>query len=45
MNRGALAFLRFSSSFSAQLTVDEIMARVAENQDRAEAARTAWVYD
>jgi hypothetical protein len=26
------------------LTVDEIMARVAENQDRARQARTEWVY-
>jgi hypothetical protein len=26
------------------LTVDEIMARVAENQDRAKQARTEWVY-
>jgi hypothetical protein len=27
------------------VTADEIMARVAENQDKAQAARTSWVYD
>ena len=29
----------------APLTVDEIMARVAANQDRAEKARTSFVYE
>ena len=29
----------------AQLTANEIMSRVAENQDRAEVARAAYVYD
>jgi len=32
-------------SSPAPITVEEIMARVAANQDRAEKARTAFVYE
>ena len=34
-----------ASSAAAQLSADEIMSRVAANQDRAEAARASYVYD
>jgi hypothetical protein len=37
--------LLFSGAAYAQLTADEVMARVAENQDKAQAGRASWVYD
>jgi hypothetical protein len=45
MTRACFLFLVSFEVVSAQPTADEIMARVAENQDKAEAARAAWVYD
>jgi len=45
MKRTAFLVLLSCGVTLAQPTADEIMARVAENQDRAEAARTAWVYN
>jgi hypothetical protein len=45
MKRVCVLFLVSSGVALAQPTAEEIMARVAENQDKAEAARTAWVYD
>jgi hypothetical protein len=39
-----LFLLLLLQSAAPPLTVDEIMARVAENQDRAKQARTEWVY-
>ena len=45
MRRACFLFLVSFGVTSAQPTAEEIMARVAENQDKAEAARTAWVYD
>ncbi len=40
-----ILFLLLAAPASAQLTANEIMSRVAENQDRAEFARAAYVYD
>ena len=42
MRRACFLFLVSFGVTSAQPTAEEIMARVAENQDKAEAARTAW---
>ncbi len=39
-----LLLLLLLQAAPAPLTVDEIMTRVAENQDRAKQARTDWVY-
>jgi len=41
---GALAALRPPACFAQALSAGEIMARVAENQDRAERLRSAYVY-
>src|SRR5258708_5653810 len=43
--RSCCVFLTLTGTLSAQITAREIMSRVAENQDKAQAARTAWVYD
>ena len=39
-----LLLLLLQAAAPPPLTVDEIMARVAENQDLAKQARTEWVY-
>jgi hypothetical protein len=39
-----LLLLQAAPPLTPSLTIDEIMARVAENQDRAKQARTEWVY-